>query len=316
MNRYHRCHKLHACRSRCVNSSTSSPSSTRAPSPEPRRYCACVAARSVPPGPGARGRTGWPAAGAPAPEGPPDTSRPDLPSARPGEPRPRRADQQRGAKGLGGRDRRAAHRHAVSRSASVCSPGHCGFWRQQYPELQAHLVEFRHTQGPHRRDGGGGRGCRRRSDTSRIGMGPAREIGVEEFLIVASGRVRLPDRPSGWRFADLADRDWVHFTAQSGLSAILESKPASPPASGRGSRCGPSGPVSVEPGHRRARDRAGTRQMSSRPSSPGSCCVQYRASSGPLSVYTRVRPDPITAAFVAAIADETLVMPPHVLERL
>jgi DNA-binding transcriptional LysR family regulator len=36
----------------------------------------------------------------------------------------------------------------------------------------------------------------------------------------------------------------------------------------------------------------------------------------PLSVYMRVRPDPITAAFVAAIADEALVMPPHVLDRL
>jgi DNA-binding transcriptional LysR family regulator len=38
--------------------------------------------------------------------------------------------------------------------------------------------------------------------------------------------------------------------------------------------------------------------------------------SRPLSVYTRVRPDPITAAFVSAIADETLVMPPHILDRL
>jgi hypothetical protein len=36
----------------------------------------------------------------------------------------------------------------------------------------------------------------------------------------------------------------------------------------------------------------------------------------PLSVYTRVRPDPITAAFVAAIAVETLVTPPHIASRL
>jgi hypothetical protein len=36
----------------------------------------------------------------------------------------------------------------------------------------------------------------------------------------------------------------------------------------------------------------------------------------PLSVYTRVRPDPITAAFVAAITVETLVTPPHITARL
>ena len=36
----------------------------------------------------------------------------------------------------------------------------------------------------------------------------------------------------------------------------------------------------------------------------------------PLSVYTRVRPDPITEAFVAAIAVETLITPPHVTARL
>jgi len=31
-----------------------------------------------------------------------------------------------------------------------------------------------------------------------------------------------------------------------------------------------------------------------------------------LSVYTRVGPDPITKAFVNAIADQTLVNPPHI----
>jgi hypothetical protein len=35
-----------------------------------------------------------------------------------------------------------------------------------------------------------------------------------------------------------------------------------------------------------------------------------------LSVYTRVRPDPVTAAFVAAIRHGTLATPPHILERL
>jgi DNA-binding transcriptional LysR family regulator len=35
-----------------------------------------------------------------------------------------------------------------------------------------------------------------------------------------------------------------------------------------------------------------------------------------LSVYTRVRPDPVTAAFVDAISDEALTNPPHVQSLL
>jgi hypothetical protein len=35
-----------------------------------------------------------------------------------------------------------------------------------------------------------------------------------------------------------------------------------------------------------------------------------------LSVYTRVRPDPITAAFVEAISKEALTNPPHVRELM
>jgi hypothetical protein len=35
-----------------------------------------------------------------------------------------------------------------------------------------------------------------------------------------------------------------------------------------------------------------------------------------LTVYTRIRPDPITAAFVAGVADATPVTPPHIVARL
>ncbi|MFZ0187728.1 MAG: hypothetical protein WAL72_12390 [Streptosporangiaceae bacterium] len=35
-----------------------------------------------------------------------------------------------------------------------------------------------------------------------------------------------------------------------------------------------------------------------------------------LSAYTRVRPDPITAAFVQAICHHTMATPTHVLSRL
>jgi hypothetical protein len=35
-----------------------------------------------------------------------------------------------------------------------------------------------------------------------------------------------------------------------------------------------------------------------------------------LSAYTRARPDPITAAFIAVTAEETVVTPAHILRRL
>jgi DNA-binding transcriptional LysR family regulator len=69
--------------------------------------------------------------------------------------------------------------------------------------------------------------------------GPAGEIGVEEFVIVAAADTDLPTDPPRVRLADLADHDWVHFTAQSGLAGILD---AACEAAGfsRGCRCGPS----------------------------------------------------------------------------
>jgi DNA-binding transcriptional LysR family regulator len=193
-------------------------------------------------------------------------------------------------------------------------PGALRVWRRQYPELQAHLVEFRHTEDLLAAMEAG------RADVA-VGPtppgwdGPAREIGVEEFVIVASADTNLASDPPRVRLADLADRDWVHFTAQSGLAGILDKACLSagfqPRVSVRTEQS-PSAlnlvaaglgiglvPANVIPPHFE-----GTLL---RPEPP-----IRRA----LSVYTRVRPDPITAAFVAAIADETLVMPPHILDRL
>jgi DNA-binding transcriptional LysR family regulator len=115
--------------------------------------------------------------------------------------------------------------------------------------------------------------------------------------------------------ADLAGHDWVHYTTPSGLSGILDAACScagfQPRLSVRTEQ-GPSAlnlaraglglalvPANIVPLHFDG--------ILLRPDPP-----VLR----PLSVYTRVRPDPITAAFVAAIADRTLVTPPHITARL
>ena len=193
-------------------------------------------------------------------------------------------------------------------------PGALRLWRQQYPELQAHLVEFRHTQDLIAAMEAGGADVAV-GPTPPNWEGPAREIGVEEFLIVASADSDLPTDPPRVRLADLADRDWVHFTALSGLSAILEQACLAagfrPRVSVRTEQS-PSALNLVAAG-------LGIGLVPANVIPPlfrGKLLRPEPSIVRPLSVYTRVRPDPITAAFVAAIADETLVMPPHVLERL
>jgi DNA-binding transcriptional LysR family regulator len=187
-------------------------------------------------------------------------------------------------------------------------------WRRQYPDLQAHLVEFRHTEDLIATMEAG------RADVA-VGPtppdweGPVRDIGIEEFVVVASADTNLPSDPPRVRLVDLADRDWVHFTAPSGLANILDRACAAagfePRVSVRTEQSSSAlnlvaaglgvglVPANVIPRHFEG--------ILLRPDPP------IRR---PLTVYTRVRPDPITAAFVAAIADETLVMPPHIVKRL
>ena len=187
-------------------------------------------------------------------------------------------------------------------------------WRRQYPELQAHLVEFRHTDDLIDAMEAG------RADvavgpTPAAWDGPAREIGVEEFVIVAGPESDLPSEPASVRLADLADRDWVHFTVPSGLAAILDE-------ACRAAGFTPKLSVRTEQSTSALNLVAAGLGIGLVPANiipPHFDGVVLRPDPPvrrPLSVYTRVRPDPITAAFVEAIADETLVMPPHILNRL
>jgi DNA-binding transcriptional LysR family regulator len=187
-------------------------------------------------------------------------------------------------------------------------------WRRRYPELQAHLVEFRHTEDLIAAMEAG------RADvavgpTPPAWDGPASEIGVEEFVIVAAADTDLPTDPPRVRMVDLADHDWVHFTALSGLAGILD---AACDAAGFQPR------VSVRTEQSTSALNLVTAGLGIGlvpanvipPHFEGKLLRPEPTVSRPLSVYTRVRPDPITAAFVSAIADETLVMPPHILDRL
>jgi DNA-binding transcriptional LysR family regulator len=115
--------------------------------------------------------------------------------------------------------------------------------------------------------------------------------------------------------ADLAEHDWVHYTAPSGLSDILD---------GACSRAGfrPRLSVRTEQGPSAlnlARAGLGLALVPGNIVPPHFDGILLRPDPPvrrPLSVYTRVRPDPITAAFVAAIAVETLVTPAHITARL
>lgn len=193
-------------------------------------------------------------------------------------------------------------------------PGALRTWRRHYPELQAHLVEFRHTED-----------LLAAMETGRADVavgptptgwdGPVKEIGTEEFVLVASTDADLPSGSPHVRMSDLADHEWVHFTAESGLHAILD---AACRAAGFRPR------VSVRTEQSPSALNLVTAGLGIGlvpgnvipPHFEGKLLRLEPAILRPLSVYTRVRPDPITAAFVEAIADETLVMPPHVLDRL
>jgi DNA-binding transcriptional LysR family regulator len=193
-------------------------------------------------------------------------------------------------------------------------PGALRTWRHSYPELQVHLVEFRHTDDLIAAMEAG------QADVAvgptPIGWdGPSREIGVEEFVIAAAPDAAVPCDPPRVRMADLADREWVHYTQPSGLSDILDRACASAGFQPRLSVRTEQSPSALN----LARAGLGLALVPGNivpPQFDGILLRPDPAVRRPLSVYTRVRPDPITAAFVAAIAVEDLVTPPHIIARL
>ena len=193
-------------------------------------------------------------------------------------------------------------------------PGALRTWRRGYPELQVHLVEFPHTNDLIAAMEAG------QADVA-VGPtpdgwdGPCRVIGVEEFVIAAEPGALPYDDGARVRLADLAEREWVHYTQRSGLSDIFNLACA---------QAGFEPKLSVRteqslPALSLARAGVGLALLPGNIVPPHFDGMLLRPDPPvlrPLAAYTRVRPDPITAAFVSAISVATLVTPPHITERL
>ncbi len=193
-------------------------------------------------------------------------------------------------------------------------PSALRYWRRDHPELKVRLVEFRHTNDliAAMEDGQADVAI---GPTPPAWDGPARDIGAEEFVVVGPADIDLPADPPTVRMADLADREWVHFSAESGLSDILNQA-----CSAAGFQ--PRVSVRTEQGSSAATLAAAGLGITLVPGNivpPHFDGVVLRPDppvNRPLSAYTRARPDPTTAAFIALTADRAVVTPSHILRRL
>ena len=156
-------------------------------------------------------------------------------------------------------------------------------WRMHYPELRVHLVEFRHSDDLIAAMEAGNADLAV-GPTPPGWDGPVREIGTEEFAIVAAPDAELPADSHRIRMADLADHEWIHFIPQSGLSEILNRA------------CGAAG---FEP-------RVAVRTEQS-PSAINLALAGLGLALVPGNNVPRQ---------FEAIADRTLVTPPHIVRRL
>jgi DNA-binding transcriptional LysR family regulator len=185
-------------------------------------------------------------------------------------------------------------------------------WRQNYPDVQVRLVEFRRTQDLIAAMEAG-QADLAVGPTPPEWNGPVEIIGTEEFVIATAPDADLPVDGRTVRLADLATHEWVHFTPPSGLSDILN-------AACKAAGFEPHAAVRTEQAPSAltfALEGLGLTLIPGNvipPEFPGRVLWPDPPVSRELSVYTRVRPDPITAAFVAAITRDTLATPPHLLK--
>ena len=187
-------------------------------------------------------------------------------------------------------------------------------WRRHYPDVQVRLVEFRHTNDLT---------AAMEAGQADLAVGPAppswdgpvREIGAEEFVLAAAPGTQLPGTPPTVRLADLAGRDWVHFTPPSGLADVLDAACAEAGFTPRAAVRTEQAPSALNLAY------AGL-GITLLPGNvvPAAFDGVLRRPSPPvrrmLAAYTRVRPDPITATFVDAICHHTMATPAHLLKRL
>jgi DNA-binding transcriptional LysR family regulator len=187
-------------------------------------------------------------------------------------------------------------------------------WRSTYPDVQVRLVEFRHTNDLIAAMEAG-QADLAVGPTPPDWDGPVRDIGAEEFVVAAAPGAQLPGTRVTVRFADLADRDWVHFTPPSGLADVLDSACADAGFVPRAAVRTEQAPSALNLAHAGL----GITLLPGNVVPPAFDGVLRRPDPPVrrmLSAYTRVRPDPITAAFVEAICHDTLATPTHILGLL
>jgi DNA-binding transcriptional LysR family regulator len=177
-------------------------------------------------------------------------------------------------------------------------------WRATFPDVQVRLVEFRRSDDLVAAMEAG------QADVA-VGPtppgweGPTREIGAEQFVITAAPGTILPGTPPSVRMSDLAEQLWVHYTPPSGLADILDTAceeagfqprvAVRTEQSASALNLSQAGlgitllPGNVIPAH-----------FDGTVLSPDPPVLRM------LSVYTRVRADPITEAFVDAISQQTI----------
>jgi len=187
-------------------------------------------------------------------------------------------------------------------------------WRRSYPDIEVRLVEFRRSTDLIDAMEAGAADLAV-GPTPSDWDGPVQSIGTEEFVIAAAAGLALPGHAPSVRLADLATSEWVHFTQPSGLADVLDAACVAagfePRVAIRTEQASSALALAAEglgltlvPGNVVPATYDG---LLLRPDPPVS---------RHLSIYTRVRPDPITEAFVSAIADSTLATPTHIQERL
>jgi DNA-binding transcriptional LysR family regulator len=181
-------------------------------------------------------------------------------------------------------------------------------WRARYPDVDVRLVEFRRSDdliaameagqadvavGP----------------TPEGWAGPIRELGAEEFVVAAAPGTVLPGEAPTVRLSELAGEQWVHYTPPSGLADVLD-------AACERAGFQPHAAVRTEQSSSAlnlARAGLGITMLPGNVIPPQFDGVVRRPDPPVirrLSVYTRVRPDPITAAFVEAMSGQACLLRP------
>jgi DNA-binding transcriptional LysR family regulator len=125
----------------------------------------------------------------------------------------------------------------------------------------------------------------------------------------------LPGDGQTVALADLVETQWVHFTPPSGLGDVLNEACARAGFEPRAAVRTEQAPSALN----LARVGLGITLVPGNIVPPEYNGVVARVQppiQRSLSVYTRVRPDPITAAFVEAVSNEALTNPPHLQQLI